>query len=68
MGRLVDNVVVRHPESGEAVCLEAGTDVPEWAVALITNPAVYEQADADTEPDEGVESKPARRGRPPKED
>lgn len=28
-------LVVRHPETGEAVALKAGEDVPKWATDLV---------------------------------
>lgn len=51
MTRLAETVVLRDPSSGAPVALLAGTEIPEWAAGLITNPAVL----TEDSPDEGPE-------------
>lgn len=35
MSTLVEGVALRHPETGQAVFLPAGSAVPEWAAGLV---------------------------------
>lgn len=53
MARLVANVLVSHPGTGEPVALLAGTEVPEWAAGML-GAHVLDEA-PDEEPDEGDE-------------
>ncbi|MEN1976990.1 hypothetical protein [Cellulomonas olei] len=56
MGRqLIENVLVRHPDTGEVTTLYAGHDVPDWASKVVTNPKVWADAeDPDTDSDAGT--------------
>jgi hypothetical protein len=47
MGKaLASTVHVYHPGTRERVSLVAGTELPDWAEALVTNPAALAPADA----------------------
>lgn len=54
MGRLIANTLVRMPDTGEIVVLNAGEDVPEWALSLVGDHIV--DADDDNDAEDGYES------------
>ena len=54
--RMAATVILHHPETGQRVVLEEGTECPRWAVPLITNEEVFvggAEAKADEEPGGG---------------
>ncbi|MFY1588988.1 hypothetical protein ACN267_31360 [Micromonospora sp. WMMD734] len=61
MGRLIDNTVVRHPETGEPVLLAAGGSLPDWATDLVGDHLLDGPGrPAPTAPGESREQKRAR--------
>ncbi|NAE18049.1 hypothetical protein [Enterococcus hirae] len=44
MAKLTANVAVRNPDTGEVDVFEIGEEPPEWAVPLIDNPTVWDEA------------------------
>ena len=74
MGRLIANTLVRKPDTGEVVVLNAGEDVPKWAVSQVGGHLTGDEPEVEVsqevytekgdEPEvEAEPSKPARRGR-----
>lgn len=64
--KLTGNTVVRHPDTGRPVVLVDGQTVPEWASALITNPALLvpdEAAATQDNPEPSPDAPPPRAGR-----
>lgn len=56
-------VHIRHPETAEAVTLKPGDAVPEWAVDIVTNPAILADESPAREAQSNVETaddKPSR--------
>lgn len=74
MATVSQNTLVRKPDTGEVVVLNAGEDVPEWAVSQVGGHLTGDEPEVEVlqEPDaekgdepeaEAEPSKPARRGR-----
>lgn len=55
MATLTQNTLVRKPDTGEVVVLNAGEDVPEWAVSQVGSHLTSDEVDDNVE-DGGYES------------
>lgn len=62
MAKLTDNTVVAHPESGVAVQLAAGDELPKWAASLVGDHLLDEPAKAARKPSEPDGSLPPKSG------
>ena len=55
MATLTQNTLVRKPDTGEVVALNAGEDVPEWAVSQVGSHLTSDEGD-DSGGEDGYES------------
>ena len=55
MATLTQNTLVRKPDTGEVVVLNAGEDVPEWAVSQVGSHLTSDEGD-DSGGEDGYES------------
>jgi hypothetical protein len=68
MAELIENTLVRHPETGTAVLLAAGGELPEWATGLVGGHLIKGERSAPGNPTANPieQPKPAGDGPPPK--